>query len=321
MSKIKKIKRLIYDMDFKTNLVPLNSEILRDEFITMFKHNDIKNNITVIPIINYEQTGLAYSGNEIKAHENWDPAVVTFKLSIFGLKKGEWYRITVISRSAAEFSLITNDRTLFVKNNIGDIIINEDLTRKYNNEKYEGFFRATSGNVDLEVKLGKIFISKFKIEEIEFVDESYEKTKKLGEYGPGKYELKSWGVFKMDTNYNQPNKKGWIEIPRISGDGIKIYFDKKSNQYILERDIDNDLIGESFGDIQYVIEFNENKLINFVNGSTIYDKLVVLEHSSAIAPNSLRDGYLKFGFVKDEKLIEYKFNGSSFLYVFVRKVN
>ena len=54
----------------------------------------------------------------------------------------------------------------------------------------------------------------------------------------------------------------------------------------------------------------------------LYDKIVIIESSNAIGANSLREGYLKFGFIKNDNLIEYK-NGktTSLLYVFIRKVN
>ena len=44
--------------------------------------------------------------------------------------------------------------------------------------------------------------------------------------------------------------------------GISLFFDTLTSQYIVERDNSNDTIGEPFTNINYLIDFNFNKVVN-----------------------------------------------------------
>lgn len=319
---VKKIKESIYELDLsKIKDAPLDEELYKEEFLDLLKFNDPKRNLSVIPTMNAPQTSISYHRDFIKANEKWAPDIVEFKLSIFGLKKGSWYRISAESCSAASFSVVTDDRSFTVRNSIGDTVIDEDLRGDGSPRMIQGFFRATSQDIDIFHEIGKVEIHSYKIEEVEFMDESGEGIEIITEYGEAKKELVAWGAFSMKLSPTATSNSGYHILSRLAGEGIEMYFSRQHMLYTIERDARQDTIGESFTDARYLIEINESKLKGMQQNNVIYDRILLEDSVSLKSPNTHKEGFQRYAITKSGRKIEYPSNNNSLIYVSIYKLN
>lgn len=296
---IKKIVKRIYQFDFKNCDVKNRAEFYTNngvsEFVSTFKKHDFENGIIVTPA-NYK-VGLFYTtnnGGEIYCPTKYNPDIVKFSFNIYGLKKGAYYRMTIPARSAGELNLVTDNRMINVVTDTEELIINEDLTKVNENKELYGIFRATTNEINFLFTLGKVVIADIIIDEVElFTDEDNETSPTNSLLNEGKIQLSAYGVFNLNViSPNDYNGK-YIEATKYTGKGINLYYDKKNNEYILERDNANDILNESFNLLNYVIDFNLNHTVN----KNIFVNYRICEVSLEPSPNTLKQGYIKFDFV------------------------
>jgi hypothetical protein len=311
MEQIKKVKDRIYEFDFsKTELLDGNEIIVKNgvsEFVMNFKKRDLNNGIIVTP--GGYTNGLVYkntNGGEIYNNPSWVPDIVKFSLNIFGLKKGAFYRVSVISRDTGASFLVTTDRKLTVINEESELLIETDVKGVLENKTYNAVFRTNDNETNLFFSIGKIFINDIIIEEVELVAE-----KIVDEKSPdadvvleeGKMQLAAYGVFTTEAIVDQNYKGRYVPMTRYTGKGINLYFDKNTSQYVLERDNREDVLDESFTNINYVVDFNLNKVVNKGH----FSQYNICTVSPEISPNTLKSGYIVFEFA-DENDRPVKYN-------------
>ena len=64
----------------------------------------------------------ASNGGEIYSSPKYMPDIVTFNLNVFGLKKGSFYKLTVIGRDTGPTTFITDDRNVIVTNQENELL-------------------------------------------------------------------------------------------------------------------------------------------------------------------------------------------------------
>jgi len=257
MEKIKKIGDRIYEFDFSKCELIDGDEIITNsnvsEFVNTFRKRDIDRGIIVTP--SGYQKGLVYkktNGGEFYNSPSWLPDIVTFSYNFFGLKSGHFYKLTVIGRNTRRHNGITDitkDRTLEISNESQELIIQENLENIFENTEFSGIFRSKGNEVNLFFKLGKIFINNIIVEEVDLVEEKEEIADERDVFfKEGKEQVVAFGVFTtISVIPNSDTFRGrYILMNRLTGKGINLYFDKIDNQYILERDNEEDTIGDSF---------------------------------------------------------------------------
>lgn len=317
---IKKVLKTIYKFDF-TKLPPIISHgsefFVSDngisEFNQTFKKQDLDNGIVVTPS-GYTK-GLFYSSlndGEIYSSVKYEPDVVYFSFNIFGLKHGAYYRVRIPARSAGSSELITDNRELLVLTEDQEVVIQEDLKDVYENTEYQGIFRSQSNEINLLFSIGKIYVSDIIIEEVELLTEnvSEEESETID---TGKLQLGAYGVFNMKTLFPEGFKGKYIQVTRLTGKGISLYYNRADNTYVLERDNSDDILQEPFTLLNYVVEINSEKIPG-VNH-------MLRAISAEPGPNTLKAGYLSFNFVNaaGETVDISKLDGNR-LYVFIKKL-
>jgi hypothetical protein len=175
MSTVKNVIQELYSFDFsKTSLLD-KYEIISDEFTNNFSLRDIDRGYSVVPF-GYVK-GLFYKASEgaIFNSPRYQPEVVSFGVAINGLKKGHFYRITVVAKNTRKYSMfsddVTDDRTLIIKNAYKEILINKDFSDDLEYVEVSSIFKAESVEDRLAVSIGKISLKNVIIEEIEIVTE------------------------------------------------------------------------------------------------------------------------------------------------------
>ena len=321
MTEVKKVLRRIYNFDLKTCTLTDGDEMIPtehgNEFVNTFIKRDLDNGIIVTP--GGYTRGLVYkSTNDGEFYNNpdWLPETESFLFNIYGLKKGSFYRITIVSRNTRKYNRlidVTENRKLEVLNESQELIINADVSDAVSNKNYEGIFRATSIEENIYFSIGKIYISDIIIDEVEISKDSLDdesETKQDFEIDNGKSNIVAYGVFSPDL-LNETGRYG--ELSRITGKGINLYFDKNDCKYILERDNTEDTIGSSFTNANYIIDINFNKA-PYLNSYQITDV------SPDVSPNTLKQGYLKFEILdKTGKSYKYDRSGGRLIFI-IRKI-
>jgi hypothetical protein len=307
--KIKKIGDRIYQFDFsKSELMDGNEIITTDtvsEFVMTFRKRDLDKGIIVTPA-GYTR-GLVYkstNGGEFYNNPVWLPDVVSFALNVYGVKKGQFYKITVKARNTGTNNIITNDRKLIVSNEDKELLIDADLKETKELTEFYGIFRSNDNETNLLFKIGKIFVTDIIIDEIElFTDDTPDIVETQAVFDDGKLKLAAYGVFTTEPLQVEAYKGRYLPMTRYSGKGLNLYFDKNSNEYILERDNVEDVIEESFTNINYIVDFNFNKVVN----KKYFSQYNITDVNPEISPNTLKQGYIKFEFVDDSgKSVVYK---------------
>lgn len=308
---IKKVVRKIYQFDLANCMLTSGDEMVvtayGNEFTNTFKKRDLDNGVIVTPS-NYSQ-GLVYkstNGGEFYNPVSWAPDLVQFSYNFFGLKKGAFYKVSVIGRNVSVFNRITDitdDRSLEVTDDQQDLIIMEDLTDYLENKTFSGIFRASSNEANLHFRIGKIYINNIILEEVELADEENENID--GEANvileSGKSDIAAYCVFSFAPTVDPAKFSGkFLELNRITGKGVNLYYNKIDKRFTIERDNIEDTIGEAFTLVHYTLDINTNKIVN----KGIFDRYNITKVSPDVSPNTLKPGYIEFEFVKDGRAIE-----------------
>ena len=319
MTDIKKILRNIYKFDFTNSELEDGYEMITvggvNEFVNTFKKRDMDNGIIVTP--GGYNRGLIYkSTNNGEFYNNpaWFPEIISFNLDIYGLKKGNFYKLTVISRNVSRYNSITDatpDRSLDVITNTEEMLLHEDVSSEYDNKEYSAIFRASSTEMDLLFKIGKIYISDIIIDEIELLDDEHHEEEHDLVVAEGKVQLAAYGIF--DPKVSPTGR--YTEVDLLSGKGLRLYYDNIEKLYILERDNVIDVLQASFTNIEYFLEINTNKM----NNNDKFDRVVIVDNSNAVSPNTLKQGYTAFALL-DKFGNRTCYSDIGRLLVFVKKI-
>jgi hypothetical protein len=297
--KIKKIKDRIYEFDFSNTELVDGSELAEvngvSDFVMAFRRRDLDKGVIVTP--SGYRNGLVYKSSndgEIYNNPNWIPDVINFAFNIFGLKKGRFYKLTVIGRDTGSNNIITDDRSLRVTNEDKELLMDFDLHNVDENTEYHAIFRTLDNESNLFFSIGKIVVSNIIIEEVEIIGDDVQETEIIPEnvFEKGKLQLAAYGIFTTQPNTDTDYKGRYIPMLRYSGKGINLYFDKNTNQYILERDNIEDILGEAFTNLNYIIDFNFNKVVN----KDLFTDYNIVDVNTDLSPNTLKQGYLVFEF-------------------------
>lgn len=320
--KIKKITRKIYNIDYsKITLRDDDEFILQSngvsEFTQMLKKFDTDNGIIVTP--SGYRTGLFYSihdDGELYASSKLLPDMVTFSFNIYGLKKGNFYRITILGRDTDNNTIITEDRTVTVIDDARQIILSSDLKGFDVNQECVGFFKSFSNEVNLYFTLGKVVIKDIIIDEVQLFEEEQEPTEEeiSEEMGEGKETLAAYGIYSLVGIIPEGFKGRYIQLSRFSGKGLDLFYDQYNHSYILERSNSETILNDPFTNLNYKIDINTSKVVN----DNVYDCMSIVKISPDISANTLKQGYLEFAFTKGGERILYPDN-SSRIYISIYK--
>jgi len=308
LDKIKKIKDRVYEFNFKSSELTDGSEIITtdtmSEFVMAFRKRDLDKGVIVTPS-GYTK-GLVYkstNNGEFYNNPSWIPDIVSFALNVYGLKKGHFYKLTVISRDTGNNTVITTDRRLTVSNEDKELLLDENVKGIKENTEFHTIFRSNDNETNLLFRIGKIFINNIIIDEIELVSEEVQEIDLApSEIGEGKIRLAAYGVFTTESIVEADYKGRYVPMTRYTGKGINLYLDKNTNQYVIERDNAEDVISESFTNVNYSVELNMNKVVNKGH----FSQYNICEVSPDVSPNTLKQGFIKFEFVDDSgKTVSY----------------
>lgn len=304
MTEVKKVIQRIYEFNLSNSSLFDKQEIITtdagNEFTNTFIKRDFDKGIIVTPS-GYSR-GLVYrsiDGGMFYAPAIWYPDIISFNFNLYGLKKNTFYRITVKAKNMSKYNNltdITDDRTIKVITDDQMLLIDSDLSNEMDYKSLEGIFRATSIEENLSFRIGKIGINDIIIDEVEIASDSVSENKdeKDVEFETGKSNIVAYAVF-MPTK--EDSNKRYLEIPRITGKGLNLYFDKTTNEYILERDNYEDSIGVSFT--------NANYTVDFVFTKAPYASYQIVDVSNDVSPNTLRQGFIKFNILDSGKIGKY----------------
>lgn len=313
---IKRVIRQIYQFNLTNCMLNSGEEMVTtaygNEFTNTFKMRDLDNGIIITPS-NYSQ-GLVYkstNGGEFYNPTGWAPDLVQFSYNFFGLKKGAFYRVSVIGRNVSPFNRITDitdDRSLEVTDDQQDLIVTADLTENLDNATFTGVFRATSNEANLHFRIGKIYINNIILEEVEIATEESAEEEVIQNVTleNGSFEVAAYCVFSFVPTIADPTKYNgkYLELNRITGKGLNLYYNKIEKTFLIERDNIEDTLGEAFTLVHYTIDINTNKMVS----KNVFERYQIVKISPDVSPNTLKQGYIEFEFIKDNKPVEIKGN-------------
>lgn len=320
--KVKKILRKIYNIDYSKILLRDDDEFILQangisEFTEYLVKRDMDNGVIVTP--SGYKTGLFYSINndgELYSSSKLLPDIVNFTFNIYGLKKNHFYRITVLARDTDSNTIITDDRSLTVLDDSKQAIINTSLKGYKENQEIVGYFRSFGNEANIHFSLGKIVIKDINIDEVVLQEEDkfneqeqQEITETISE---GTESLCMFGIYSLSPSIPEGYKGRYILAQRLSGRGMDIYYDQIDKVYVLEKSNIENLIDDPFTNIKYKVDLNIFKLPN----NDIFDNFKILDVSTDISPNTLKQGYIKFAFIKNNENVLYN-NENGRLYISV----
>lgn len=307
--KIKKLLRKIYNINYnKITLRDDDEFILQSngvsEFTQMLKKVDLDDGIIVTPT-NYK-TGLFYSienDGELYSSSKLLPDIVTFRLNLFGLKKNYFYRVTVLGRDTDNNTYITDNRSITIVDDTRQVIISENLKGFDKNQEITGYFRALGNEVNLTFTLGKIIIKDIIIDEVVLSEEENVDTseEELTEEVPNQEKLCLYGIFDVSPDIPVDFKGKYVNLTRVSGKGLELFYNQYSHTYTLEKSNTENIINDAFTNLKYKIDLNINKIPN----PELFDNFRIVSVNTDISPNTLKQGYVEFGFVKNNEYIPY----------------
>lgn len=323
---IKKILRKIYNIDYSKILLRNDDEFIMQangvsEFTQMLRKMDTDNGIIVTP--SQYRSGLFYTldnDGELYASSKLLPDIVTFSLNLFGLKKGYFYRITILARDTDANTIITADRKITIIDDSRQIILESDLKGYDKNQECIGYFRALSNEANLNFSIGKVVIKDIIIDEVVLAEEkafNQDDEEEITEEKTNKtLELTMYGIYGLVCSIPAGYKGKYINLTRYSGRGLELYYNQIDKTYTLERSNVENLCNDPFTNLNYIVNFNIDKLQN----NNIFDNYRILKVSTDISPNTLKQGYIEFAFIKDGKNVEYN-NNLGRLYITINKIN
>lgn len=308
---IKKVTRKLYSINYDNILLEDRAEFIAsnrgiDEFAKYLRFDNRDNN-SITTFSGYRK-GLFYfsdNGGEIVAVSKFEPDIISFKMNIYGTIKNRFYRLIVKARDTDGMNIVTHDRTLVVTDDSDQVVIQTDLKGSYTHKNTTGYFRATGADVNLFFTLGKIAIKDIIVEEVVLAEE--EKIQEITDseadetLSNNKISLAAYGVFNLKPTKSQSFGGRYIQLEELTGKGLVLTLDSKEKHYILERSNVNEVLPDSFTGIEYLVDFNTNKIVS----AGKFDKFEIIKITSDISPTTFKQGYIVFAFIKDGKKIQY----------------
>lgn len=282
---IKSVIRKIYSINYNNIKLDNNTELIisrktNDFHQLLYMNNEITNTY-LIPYFDNEakgtQTGLFYKDKSIYNHPIYGAPLISFRLSLTGIKKGSFYRIRFICSSVESYVEGASSK-LYVVLNGKDVVYNKDLPVKETSIDYT--YLSEASVVNIAVTLGKVSIKDIIVEEVD-VAESVEMKESVIEI-PDLINLKAYAVLKpsMLTAVDKVISK----YPLLRGIGLNILYNRDKDLNIIERNRENDVIQENIGLSKYFID------IRCMNSGCISNQTV----SDGTSPFSGIDGYATF---------------------------
>lgn len=305
MTEVKRVVQNVYKFNLKDCSLISGEEMmvtdLGNEFVNTFVSRDFDKGVIVTPS-GYTR-GLMYKsadGGMIYNPSAWMPDIVTFNFNVYGLKKNAFYRLTVKSKNMSAYNSLsdtTADRSLQATNDAQTILLNENLTNQMEYKNYTAFFRAASVEENLAFRIGKIGINDIIIDEVELVQDAMtdNSTEQNFELDSGKSCIVAYGVFSPEV-VNE-NSGRYLELSKVTGKGLNLYFDKTKNEYVLERDNYEDTVGSSFTNANYLVDFSFTK--------APFASYVITDVSNDASPNTLKQGFIRFNILDNGKVCKY----------------
>jgi hypothetical protein len=193
------------------------------------------------------QTGLFYKDNSIYNHPIYGESLISFRLSLTGIKMGSFYRIRFILSSLDTFVEGASSKTYIVLNG-KDIVYNKDVPKEETNIDYT--FKSEASVINIAVTIGKVYIKDIIFEEVE-VSEPVVSQSSVFEV-PDLVNLKAYAVFRPSMLHNRD--KTISKFPLLRGIGINVMYNKETDLIIIERNRENDVIQENIGLCKYLID-------------------------------------------------------------------
>lgn|SRR5574344_625844 len=323
---IKKILRKIYNLDFTKITLRNNDEFILQnngvsEFTQFFKKTDLDNGVIVTPtayrsglFFSADNTGALYSSSKLL------PDMVTFGLNILGVKKNYFYRITILAKDTDTYDIITKDRSITVIDDSRQAILTGNAKGFDKYQEYTGYFRAMSNEANLYFTMGKIFIKDIIIDEVVLMEEenlnSNEKEDSDEEIPENKETLVGYGTFSLRPAFEEFSKAANCELMKYFGKGIQLFYNRLSKVYIIERSNTDNVLTEPFTNANYKIELNFNKVKNDV----VFDNYKIVNISTDISANTLKQGSVSFALVKNSVNVEYPYGDENKLLIEIYKI-
>lgn len=264
---IKSVLKKIYSIDYNNINLENNTELIissntNDFHQLLFMNNEITNT-HLIPTFETEtrrtQTGLFYKDNTIYNHPLYGDPLISFRLSITGIKQSSFYRLRFIT-SPVETYVDDISSKVYIVINGKDIIYNKEITK--NDTNIDHIFYSEATVLNIAVTIGKVIIKDIIFEEVEVMEEV--QTQQTVVEIPDLMNLKAYSVFYPRMLAIQD--KVISKFPLVRGIGLNILYDKNDDVIIVERNKENDVIQDNIGYSKYLIDvklFNSGEISDF----------------------------------------------------------
>jgi hypothetical protein len=282
---IKSIIRKIYSIDYSNIKLENNTELIiskkmNDFHQLLYMQNELANTY-LIPYFDDEnksvQTGLFYKDKSIYNHPIHGNPLISFKLSLTGIKKNTFYRMRFLCETLDTKAEITSSK-LYIVLNGKDIIYNKELCG--NESNIEHIFLSEGSVLNVAVTIGKIKIKDIIFEEVDVAEAAIIKENTIEI--PDLINLKAYAVFKPSMLV--PGDKVISKFPLLRGIGLNVMYDREKDIILIERNKENDVIQENIGLCKYLID------VKCINAGVISEHFV----GEGASPFSGYDGYSTF---------------------------
>lgn len=266
---IKSVIKKIYSIDYKNINLDNNTELIisrktNDFHQLLFMNNEITNTY-MIPHFDTDiksiQTGLFYKDNSFYNHPIYGEPLISFRLSLTGIKLGSFYRIRFICSGIETFDDMTSSKVYIVLNG-KDIIFNTNICP--NERSIDYIYRSEASVLNIAVTMGKVNIKDIIFEEVEVV-EKVDVQHNVVEI-PDLMNLRAYAVLK--PNMYVERDKAISKLPLLRGIGLNILYNRDNDLILIERNKENDVILESFALAKYFID------VKTVNGGTVTGQMI-----------------------------------------------
>jgi hypothetical protein len=282
---IKSVVKKIYSINYDNINLDNNTELIiskrTNDFHQLLYMNNEITNTHLIPYFDNEtkstQTGLFYKDNTIYNHPTYGEPLISFRLSLTGIKQGTFYRIRFITSSIDTFAEGVSSK-LYIVLNGKDIVYNKNVPSTETNIDY--VYMSNESVLNIAVTLGKISIKDIIFEEVE-VAEEVEAKKAVIEI-PDLVNLKAYAVLRPSMLTNRD--KVITKFPLLRGIGVNVLYNRQDDLFIIERNKENDVIQENIGFTKYFID------VRCLNDGYITNQVV----SEGPSPFSGYNGYSTF---------------------------
>lgn len=282
---IKSVVRKIYSIDYNNIDLGNNTELIiskktNDFHQLLFMNNELTNTY-LIPHFETEtktvQTGLFYKDNSIYNHPIYGEPLISFRLSLTGIKPNTFYRVKFVCSGIETYDDQHSSKVYIVLNG-KDIIHNKNIG--LNETSIEHIYLSDASLLSIAVTFGKVYIKDIIFEEVEVMEDVH-KNQSVIEI-PDLMNLKSYAVLKphMLTNRDKVISK----FPLIRGIGINVLYNRETDTFIIERNKENDVIQENIALNKYLID------IKSFNSGSVRDVKV----DQGASPFSGYNGYSTF---------------------------